>query len=212
MKETQYKDFKEGMVGVMSLYSKDLSNFGMDIWWGALRGYDLNAVKDAFNRYVVNPDTGQFPPKPADIVRMLQGSSLDSAMQAWSKVDKALRTVGTYKTVAFDDPLIHVVLQEMGGWISLGDKTEDEWPFVAKEFENRYRGYKGRNELPKYRKTLTGLFDASNVAQGYKEQDVVLIGDTDKARMVISGGIEHLSIQLTQLSEIARLKKPEENK
>ncbi len=57
---------------------------------------------------------------------MLGGSTQDAALAAWSKVDRAVREVGPYQSVAFDDALIHRVLFEMGGWIPLGSKTEDE--------------------------------------------------------------------------------------
>lgn len=110
-----------------------------------MKPFDLAAVKDALNRHCVNPDNGQFMPKPADVVKLLQGSSQDGALVAWAKVDRAVRQVGTYSTVVFDDPIIHRVVQDMGGWVALGDKREKEWPFVAKEFENRYRGYPMRS-------------------------------------------------------------------
>jgi len=77
-------------------------------------------------RHLMNPDTGQFLPKPADIVRMLGGRTLDRALMAWAKVDKAVRQIGTYESVVFDDALIHRVLHEMGGWVGMGQKTENE--------------------------------------------------------------------------------------
>jgi len=83
-------------------------------------------------------------PKVADVIKMLQGSTQDSALTAWAKVDKAVRSIGTQMSVAFDDPLIHKVIQDMGGWLGLGQRQEAEWPFVAKEFETRYRGFKAR--------------------------------------------------------------------
>ena len=51
----------------------------------------------------------------ADILRMMQGTSLDSALSAWAKVDKAVRRVGTYETIVFDDEIIHRVIHDMSG-------------------------------------------------------------------------------------------------
>jgi hypothetical protein len=34
------------------------------------------------------------------------------------------------------------VISDMGGWVLLGSKGDGDWPFIAKEFENRYRGYR----------------------------------------------------------------------
>ena len=137
------------------------------MWWLALKPYDLPTVIDAFNRHLCNPDAGQYPPKPADLVKLLAGSTQDRALRAWSKVDRAVHQVGSYKSVAFNDPLIHRVLHDMGGWIALGQKTEDEWPFVAKEFDNRYRGFSQRSEVPEYPRVLSGIAEAYNGRNGH---------------------------------------------
>jgi len=188
MTQDDFKKFHEGIVGVMSFYRQDISSFALDIWWTALKHYDLKAITEAFSRHLMNPDSGQFAPKPADIVRMLQGSTQDSALQAWAKVDKAVRQVGTGSDVVFDDAIIHRVLQDMGGWLALGNKTEDEWPFVAKEFENRYRGFKARGETPEYPKVMIGLYSAQNQMQGFKSDKPVMIGNAEKATAVMLGG------------------------
>src|SRR5260363_262611 len=95
---------------------------------------------------------------------------------AWANVDQAVRGVGPYQSVVFEDALIHRVLAEMGGWIPLGSKTEDEWPFVHNEFVNRYRGYRMRSETPDYPPVLIGLFEAQNRQSGYSVQPPVLVG------------------------------------
>lgn len=188
MQTDDFQKFREGIAGVMGFYGKNLSTFALDVWWAALKRYDLPAIVDAFNRHLANPDAGQFAPKPADIIRMLQGSTQDAALRAWAKVDRALRSVGTYSDVVFDDALIHRVLQDMGGWIPLGTRVEAEWPFVAKEFENRYRGYAMRNECPPYLPVLTGITSARNSLQGYRSDAPILVGDEQAARRVLAGG------------------------
>ena len=188
MRTDEFDKFHEGIVGVMSFYGRDVSQFAMDVWWNAMRPFDLPAITEAFNRHLTNPDTGQFAPKPADIVRMLGGRTQDRALVAWSKVDRAVRSVGTYASVAFDDPLIHRVLHDMGGWVGLGQKTEDEWPFVAKEFENRYRGYAMRGETPDYPQELIGIAEAYNGRKGMRSDPPRLIGDRTAAERVMSGG------------------------
>jgi len=145
-------------------------------------------VRDALGRHLRNTDTGQFMPKIADIIKMLQGSSLDSALNAWAKIDQALRQVGPYETVVFDDPLIHRVLHDMGGWMMLGQKTDDEWPFVAREFEQRYRGFKSRNERFEYPAKLIGVSEAHNSKEGHKTAQPMLIGDATQAKAVMLAG------------------------
>lgn len=203
MNTQDFQQFHEGIIGVMSFYGKDVSRFALDIWWNALKQFDLAAINDAFGRHLMNPDSGQYPPKPADIVRMLQGSTQDSALQAWVKVDKAVRQVGTGSSVVFDDPLIHRVLQDMGGWLGLGSRQEDEWPFVAREFENRYRGYKMRSERPEYAPIMIGGFEAANNRQGYKSAPPTLIGNRDHAMQVMAGGVDRPLIGFTRADAAA---------
>lgn len=199
------KAFGELVRNVHSFYGKDASTFTIDVWWGAMKHYDLAAVRDALSRHCVNPDNGHFLPRPADVVRMLEGSTLDSAVFAWTKVDRALQSVGTYATVAFDDPLIHRVLEDMGGWTYLGQKSTDEWPFVAKEFQTRYRGYKAQRARPEYPPKLIGLVDAANTKQGFREGEVVLIGDARRAQAVLAAGSNVPRIPMTRMSELAQL-------
>lgn len=173
---------------VHAFYRRDFSDFSADVWWNALKPFDLTAISDAFGRHSVNPDTGQFMPMPADIVKMLGGSTQDSALVAWAKVDRAVRSCGTYNSVVFDDSLIHRVIIDMGGWLLVGSKGEDDWPFVRNEFVNRYRGFRMRNETPEYLPVLIGIAEAQNNRTGYKSAPPILIGDPQKARQVMLSG------------------------
>ena len=177
MTQDDFEKFEDLLSGVGEIYGKTLSEFALSMWWGALKKYDLAAIRDALSRHVINPDNGQFMPKPADVVRMIGGTSTDSAMIAWTKVDKAVRQVGTWQDVVFDDPIIHRVIEEMGGWISFGKKTEDEWPFVSREFETRYRGYSSRGIVPECQPVLIGMANASNSFNGFDCCKPVLIGN-----------------------------------
>lgn len=182
------KQFAALVGNVYAFYGKDYSVFAGRVWWEAMKPFDFTAVADAFNRHCVNPDAGQFLPKPADIVRMLQGSTQDSALTAWAKVDHAVRTVGTYRSIAFDDSLIHRVITEMGGWVSMGAKSEDEWPFVRNEFVNRYRGYRTRSAMPEYPPVLIGIAEAQNSRTGFKSEPPLLLGDPGLAARVMKMG------------------------
>lgn len=188
MKQQEFDEFCELLDLISEQYNKTLSEGAKMLYWQGLHDFDLSAIKEAMFRHLRNPDNGQFMPKIADVVKMLQGSTQDSALTAWAKVDQAVRRVGTQVSVVFDDPLIHKVLQDMGGWLGLGQKTEDDWPFVAKEFENRYRGFKARGERPEYPKMLIGLYDASNLIEGFKQANPTFIGNKFNAEKVLLGG------------------------
>ncbi|VVE47127.1 bacteriophage protein [Pandoraea communis] len=200
MKPSDSAEFFSLISNVYAFYRQDYSDFVGQVWWGAMQVFDLAAVRDALGRHAANPDAGQFLPKPADVVKMLQGSTQDSALLAWHKVDKAIREVGTYASVAFDDALIHRVVFEMGGWVSLGTKDESEWPFVKNEFVNRYRGYRGRSQVPEYPPLLIGIAETTNTRAGLQSQGPVLIGNADAARAIVAGGSDTPLVGYTRVT------------
>lgn len=201
MKPNDRPAFGQLLSGVYAFYGKEASDFALSVWWQAMSPFDFKAVADALNRHCVNPDTGQFLPKPADVVKMLQGSTQDAALVAWAKVDRGVRTVGTYRSVAFDDPLIHRVLTEMGGWIELGRKNEEEWPFVRNEFVNRYRGYRMRSEIPEYPPHLVGMAEAQNAKSGFQVEAPLLLGNPDAAAEVARRGTNAPLLTVTAMSQ-----------
>lgn len=191
MRLGDYDPFVEMLNAVAILLRKPprpLSEIEISLWWGALREWDLAAVRQGFDLHVRNPDNGQWMPAPADIIKMLGGTTQDSAMLAWSKVDKAVRQVGSHESVVFDDAIIHRVLLDMGGWAALGHKTEKDWPFLAKEFETRYRTFKLRDLVPEYPPILIGMSQAHNTSEGFASDKAVLIGDATAAALVMRGG------------------------
>ena len=206
MNQSDYDNFVDVMQLVSEQYGKKPSDGLISLYWQGLKNYDFPAVREAIGRHLGNTDNGQFMPKIADIIRMMQGSSMDSAYSAWTKVDKAVRQVGPYESVVFDDPLIHKVLSDMGGWIMLSEKTDDEWPFVAKEFENRYKGFKSRNEKVEYSSKLIGISEANNTREGQSIGTPMLIGDKTKALEVFNNGEKGvISIGLTKFNDILKI-------
>jgi len=190
MKQEHFDEFCELLDTVAEQYGKNMTPSLKMLYWQGLHDVEFKAVREALFRHIRNTDKdGDFMPKISNIKKMIEGSTQDTAMTAWAKVDRALRQVGTYQSVVFDDPLIHKVLQDMGGWIPLGMKTEDEWPFVAKEFENRYRGFKSRSEIPDYPSHLIGLAEGHNTKEGFKSGSPSLIGNVEKAKQVMNKGV-----------------------
>lgn len=197
MEPADLKRFTATLRSCYELYSREVSPGVISLWWESMRPYSLEAFTLAMSRHVQNPDTGQFLPKPADVIRMLGGTTQDKALLAWAKVDRAIRHVGTYESVAFDDPLIHRVLHDMCGWIGLGTKSEEEWPFVQREFENRYRGYSIRNEKPEYPGRLIGITEADNSLRGRRCDPPRLIGNAEMATAVLTGGTDRALVGFT---------------
>lgn len=187
MNKSDFSAFKTILQGVYDFYGKDLSPFAIDIWWKALAQYEIQTVSQAMSMHCTNPDVGQFCPKPADVVRMVGGSTRDSALMAWNKVMEGVSRCGSYRSVCFDDPIINRVLSDMGGWSEICGKDNEELPFVEKNFCERYRAYKirGGSNHPAY---LVGRTEHENLLRGFKAEPPMLIGDPQEARKVLNGG------------------------
>lgn len=201
MQPADKKPFGELITGVYEFYNKPCSVFTLDVWWQAMRPFDFSAVRQALSQHCVNPDVGQFLPRPADVVKYLRGSTEDGAMRAWSKVERATQSVGRYQTVVFDDPVIHQVIQDMGGWIALCNTTPKEAPFKAKEFQTRYRGYRLQGGVNKYPAKLIGVVEHENAAEGHTIPTPVYIGDTQQAVLVYQQGSDQPTLTIKTAAE-----------
>ena len=190
MIENDMGKFASILTGIGELYGKTISAPIISIFWNSLKNYDIESVEDAVQRHITNPDTGQFMPKPADIIRMIEGGSKDAAAMAWSKFDAALRHIGTYQDIRFDDPIIMRVVHDMGGWIAFGDKLEDEWPFVANDFKSRYTAYRARRASFDFPKLLIGRSGGYNRSHGFALDPPVNYGSPEGCLLVERKGAE----------------------
>ena len=167
MLETDKQAFAAMMNSIAEMYAnRQMTKPVLRIYWAALKHLVLDEVRHGLNLHVRNPDTGMFLPKPADIIRHIDGSSDSQAKLAWSQVDKAIRYHGAWASVVFvEEPRIHAVIADMGGWIKLCATSEREYAFKQNEFEKRYRGYL-QIKPEHYPSTLVGIAETQNATQG----------------------------------------------
>ncbi|EKD45294.1 MAG: bacteriophage protein [uncultured bacterium] len=175
------------LVGVGEVYGKSLTSAVIDVYWNVLKAFKFEDVKKAVYLHLENPDAGKFLPKPADIIMAIEGSPQNQALRAWTKVVSAIHGIGVYTSVAFDDALIHAVIEDMGGWRIFCVSETERLPFIGREFQERYRGHVIKKPLrhPKY---LTGIAESQNSSSGYAYDPPVLLGDKAKAEQVIATG------------------------
>lgn len=202
MLDTDKKAFTELLRATLDVYGKETSVGVITIWWEALRRFEYAEVRAAFSRYLQNVDTGQFAPKPADIIRVLEGGSTEGrALGAWTKVHDAIRLVGSYQSLVFDDPIIHAVVQDMGGWISLCSIQSEEVPFRATEFQKRYRAAI-HNPPRSYPCRLIGISEAENGRNGLQIEPPMLIGDESACQRVLASGSTAPRLQIKQAGDV----------
>lgn len=194
--------FAKAFLALAEYYGRELSEGVIALYWQGLQQYPINDIEAAIGRHLQNPDSGQWMPKIADIVRMIDGTTQSAAAMAWAKIMRAVGCVGQYQSIAFDDAVIHLVLDDMGGWPKLCQTSEEELPFVQKRFETSYRAYRQRgNDMPAYPRYLAGVSETANSAQGYRSDPPRLVGDLAKARQVFSGGSDVARLPVHVASE-----------
>lgn len=182
---------------MVGMYGKpELARETLAMWFMALQRFDLPEIRCALSRHVGDPDRGQFPPRPADIVRQIDGSNSGAAPLAWGKVIRAAAQVGSYATVVFDDAAIHAAIADLGGWPEICRCTNDELPFLQRRFESAYRSYRERGNFD-YPSRLLGTHAISNTARGFDTGGATLIGDPQACRLVQERGVSG-GLRLTQ--------------
>lgn len=180
MNQADYKPFASALDAVMDVYGSrgSLTGKAAALWFTALSRFDLPDIQRAFGIHLGDPANGMHPPKPADIVRIIDGTLADRANEAWAKVHNAIVRVGQYQALVFDDPLIHAAVEAMGGWVRLAEINSDQVTWVAKEFGSHYERLI-RSPPPAYPAVLNGHFDVARPA---------LVGDPNLCQRVRQGG------------------------
>lgn len=174
---------------VLAYYRQNATEFTLSVWWQACQAFDMEQVRKALTAHATDPERGQFAPKVADVVRILAGTTTDRAQLAWGKVHDAMGSVGAYSDVVFDDPAIHAVIEDMGGWPKLCRTEVKELSYLQHRFCEGYKAYAGRGTFD-YPRRLAG--DRSPDAE-YEKKRIPLprpavIGDRERAKLVYQGG------------------------
>lgn len=195
----EFDRFGMALSACAELYGKTVSEGAMSLWWQVLERFDVESVERAFREAVESPDSGQFMPRPADIVRRIDGTSSDRSLIAWGKVLDAIQRVGAYQSVVFDDGAIHAAISDMGGWPAICRGNVDELQFTQKRFCDLHRAYAMRPGSP-YPSRLIGEHEAQNRINGFEPAPPLLIGDAARAQDVARLGSAGSKTTITSIS------------
>jgi hypothetical protein len=174
MQPTEKAAFKTLLTDAMAFYRRDLSTFALGVWWEACHTFSFEQVAKAITAHAMDPEQGRFAPMPADLVKQLQGTKTDRSLVAWGAVYRAIRSVGAYASVTFDDPAVSLTIHDMGGWPKLCASEINDLPFVQKRFCETFRAYSGREHLPEVL-TLQGVHATNNARLECEAKEPVLI-------------------------------------
>ena len=189
MQQQEFQAFRDFLTDVMAYYGKDVSNFMLDLWWKACKGFEFEQIESAMQRHSTDPERGQFAPKIADIARVLSGTTTERAAMAWGKVHEAMSAVGSYKDVVFDDPAVHAVIEDLGGWPKVCRTEVDELSYLQHRFCEAHRAYTARGNFEFPRRLMGDRSpDHEYTSRGMKVPSPALIGNPQKAKQVYLTG------------------------
>lgn len=204
MTEADRNDFAQLITDVLAYYRQEASRFVLDLWWNTCKPFAFEQVRAAIQKHCTDAERGQFAPKVADLARILQGTTTDRAALAWGKCLEAMSSVGAYTDVVFDDPAIHAVVEDLGGWPKLCRTESKELGYLQHRFCESHRAYTGRGTFD-YPRRLGGdrSPDSEYEKVGLKLPRPALIGNPDRAKLVYqNGGAGKTSISFVPMQEL----------
>jgi len=209
MNRTELTQFSKLWAGMAEMYGRSVSDAVIAMAYAALEKYDLADIRRAINAHVADPTRGQFLAKPADLILHIDGDPESRSLQAWTKVEGAIKRVGPHQDVVFDDSAVMVAIEDMGGWIALCGMEDTDAPYKRAEFTKRYKGYLNRPPV-RHPSKLIGLSTASNMQRfpNYKP-DPILIGNPQQAMLVHESGGERKDNVVSLSSMMSRLALPQ---
>lgn len=198
MQQGDFERFGTVLTALSELYGKPLSQGAIALWWQALERFDFEQVSRAIRAHTEDAQSGQFMPKPADLIRVLEGTATQRASLAWGAVFDAMQRVGAYQDVVFDDATIHAVVDDLGGWPKLCRSSSSELSYLQHRFTESYRAYRGRQSF-EYPRRLVGdrSSDEMYLRRGLPPPKPVVLGNVEQARLVYQGGVSGAKPLLT---------------
>lgn len=173
--------------------SRPLSEGALLLWWQRMERFDIEQVSKALQRHGEDAERGRFMPQPADLMRYIEGTATDKAALAWGKAIDAASSVGAYQDVRFDDPAIHAVIEDLGGWPKFCRTETKDLSYLQHRFTESYKAYANRGEFD-FPPMLGGDRSPDEMFQrrGLRPPEPVVIGDVamaaEVARLGKAGG------------------------
>lgn len=130
MRPEDRKEFNTLLITAMAVYERQITAALGDLFFAALGQYSMDQVRDAMARHLQDPADGKFSPKPADLIRQIEGARSQDKRpgkdQAWSI---ALRSLDDNETVTVT-PEILTALDTARPLLEMRDKVAARMAFV----------------------------------------------------------------------------------
>lgn len=164
--------FGDMMMAAGEVYGKEITKPLLRMYFAALAPASIEQVQNAMMAHMQNPDSGQFFPKPADLIKQMTGTTKqqeaaieDKAAIAWACIERDIRRIGSYGTLKLEDKQAMATIKAMGGWQSICQTETSKMEWKRKEFIRMYETFE-RTPLEALPSSLPGRIEMSEVKRG----------------------------------------------
>ena len=140
-----------------SLYEKTVTDDVLSISFEALKTYSIEQVHHGLTLHIQSTKTGKFVPRPTDVIAHISINPSNQAESAWEQVDYAIRHIGAWESVYFDDELIGMIINKLGGWVQLCKSTEYVLEKQKSQFIEHYLRLRESPPITQVNRPLLGI-------------------------------------------------------
>lgn len=186
MKQDDWDRFERAFGTLAELFEKEISPIIQAAYFKALEKFTIQQVESAISDAI---GTLRFWPKPVELIELIVGGKAqieDNALIQATNVLEAVKRVGGYQSVQFEDNVTNAVIHYgFGGWVKLcNEMTGKDEKWFLKDFQEMYKMFiRGGRELSSH---LPGRIETQNIAHGHNFSDPVLFisSDNEKTKLL----------------------------
>jgi hypothetical protein len=171
--------FASSLTALAVVFDKPITPQFTEIYFRILERFSIEEVERGISTACA---TLKFFPKPVELVDCISGGQValeDRAQVEATRVLTAIKRVGTYDSVAFDDPVTQAVIsQHFGGWHRFAEMREDEEKWFIKDFARAYQSFTRAGI--KQNSALPGRSEIENSHRGFEHRGrTTIIGSSE---------------------------------
>lgn len=195
--------FAASFAAMAAVFGKEPNSAVVEIYFRALERFSATEVEAGISKAC---STLKFFPKPVELIECITGGDgrlEDRAMVEACRVLDTIKSVGTYASVVFDDPVTQaVIVQHFGGWARFAELRQENEKWFLRDFASAYQAF--ARVGVKHFGALPGISAQQNALKGFDHREApVMIGDVEKAKAVLAArthnaipdgeGVRHIS-------------------
>ena len=134
MKPGDKQKFAEVVTGMTTIYSAKLTPEGLELYWNAMRDWDIGDFVRTANHLV---KASQFMPRPYDFEQLRRNASQTAVFDAWAAVLENVRHSDYRKGIGLGGR-IEAAVRAIGGYAAIGQCSDADLHWVQKRFTDAY--------------------------------------------------------------------------